>query len=143
MTVYELIDLAVSVNGRLDLQLSLFVTIHLALFGGIIYVDRPLIRSEKVGVLAIYTVFAALSFAMMLHQSSLVAALYEDIARMASDACCVNLRSVEAISSEVRTGRGAITAAVIIAVHICFYLAVMTAVVFDRAAKLKSELGNK
>lgn len=95
MSIYELFDLAVAVSGRLDLQLSLFVTIHLALFGGIIYVDRPLMRSEKLGVIAIYSMFASLSFAMMSHQSNLVSALYEDIARLASDPCCVDIQAIK------------------------------------------------
>ena len=62
MTPYELFDLMVSIANRLDIQWGLFITVHVAIFGGIIYVDRPLTRSEKVGALMVYTGFAVINY---------------------------------------------------------------------------------
>ena len=61
MNAYELLELANNVNNRIDVQLGLFITIHLALFGGIIYVDRPLRTVEKLFGILIYTGFAILN----------------------------------------------------------------------------------
>ena len=55
MSPHELFDLSISIGNRLDIQWGLFITVHMAIFGGIIYVDRPLTRLEKVGALFIYT----------------------------------------------------------------------------------------
>jgi hypothetical protein len=38
MTAYELFDIALGISNRIDVQWGLFITIHLAIFGGIIYV---------------------------------------------------------------------------------------------------------
>lgn len=37
MTRYELFNLSISTGTRIDVQLSIFVTAHLAIFGGMIY----------------------------------------------------------------------------------------------------------
>ncbi len=47
MTPYELLDLALSLSNRIDTHWALFISVHLALIGGIIYVDRPLSKREK------------------------------------------------------------------------------------------------
>jgi hypothetical protein len=71
MTAYELIDLAVGIGNRIDVQLGIFITVHLAIFGGIIYVDRPLTRTEKVASLFIYSLFAYLNYRIMANQLTL------------------------------------------------------------------------
>jgi hypothetical protein len=37
MTPYELLDLALSLSNRIDTHWTLFISVHLALIGGIIY----------------------------------------------------------------------------------------------------------
>jgi len=61
MSAYESLDLYFSIANRIDLQWGLFITVHLALFGGIIYVDRPLRTLEKVGAILLYTGFATVN----------------------------------------------------------------------------------
>ena len=65
MTPYELLDLALSLSNRIDTHWTLFISVHLALIGGIIYVDRPLFRNEKIAAIIIYTGFALFNFFYM------------------------------------------------------------------------------
>jgi len=44
---HRLIDIALGISNRLDIQWGLFIAISLALFGSIIYIDRPLRHVEK------------------------------------------------------------------------------------------------
>ena len=63
----QLMEIAVSLSNRLDTHWTLFITVHLALIGGIIYVDRPLKRPEKWAAILVYTGFAAINFLMMVN----------------------------------------------------------------------------
>ena len=47
MTLYQLLDLSLSLSNRIDTHWALFISVHLALVGGIIYVDRPLLAKKK------------------------------------------------------------------------------------------------
>ena len=133
MSVYELLDLATAIQSRIDVQLSLFVTIHLAMFGGIIYVDRPLMGTEKMAAIVIYCIFATLSYLMMQNQAQLTHALFSDIAELATEPCCSNITAVKMIANEIHGGRSAYTRYGIMALHIFFFIAVILAIVFDGA----------
>ena len=76
MSPYELLDLALSLNNRIDNHWTLFITVHLALIGGLIYVDRPLLKNEKLAAVIIYTGFAVINFLMMLHQEQFLGSVY-------------------------------------------------------------------
>ena len=54
MTPYELLDLALSLSNRIDTHWTLFISVHLALIGGIIYVDRPLAKNEKFALWSLF-----------------------------------------------------------------------------------------
>ena len=81
MTAYELLDLSISIGNRIDLQLSVFITVHLAIFGGIVYVDRPLRSTEKVASLLLYSVFAALNLRIMQTQLGLDESIAREIGK--------------------------------------------------------------
>ncbi|MEM7026983.1 MAG: hypothetical protein AAF410_02025 [Pseudomonadota bacterium] len=135
MTAYELVDLATSIGGRLDLQISLFVTIHLALFGGIFYLDRSLNRTEQIFTLLVYSIFAALSYYMMLHQAAMISAIYNDAVKYLSDDCCSASEVLARMARELEAGRNTYMRVVIISIHAFLYLAVVMTILFDGRRK--------
>ena len=72
MTLFELIDLSQSIGFRIDAQWGFFLTVHMALFGGIIYVDRPLKKTEKVVAIMLYFGFALINYLMLAGQLELL-----------------------------------------------------------------------
>ncbi len=90
MTPYELLDLALSLSNRIDTHWALFISVHLALIGGIIYVDRPLSKREKLGALAVYSGFALINFYMMKAQATFLGSIYQQISNIKDDICCKN-----------------------------------------------------
>ena len=40
MTLNEIGELSQGISARIDIQRSLLITVHLAVFGGVMYVDR-------------------------------------------------------------------------------------------------------
>ena len=51
----------------------------MALFGGIIYVDRPLRKTEKIAAVALYSGFALVNYMMLSNQLDLLATMYNEI----------------------------------------------------------------
>ena len=88
MTPYELMDLALSLSNRIDTHWALFISVHLALIGGIIYVDRPLSKREKFGALTVYSGFAVINFYMMKSQATFLASIYQQIINIKDEICC-------------------------------------------------------
>lgn len=84
MNAAELVEIALDIGNRVDVQWGLFVTVHLAALGAMAYVDEPLHRVEKVIALVIYFGFASVNFAQMNAQLALLDAAYADIANLAS-----------------------------------------------------------
>lgn len=132
MTAYELFDVALSVGNRVDVQWGLFITVHLAIFGGIIYVDRPLRLPEKVGAMAIYAAFAVLNFRVMRVQMDLLQRAYREIADRVADDCCVGNRLVEYVAADVASGRFSLTDAVLVGGHLLMAVLVTVSIVFDK-----------
>lgn len=151
VTAYELLDIALSVGNRIDMQWGLFITVHLAIFGGIIYVDRPLWSLEKVGALLIYFPFAVLNFRITRLQMDLLQTAYRDIAKMADDNCCVSSELVANIASHVASDRFGFADSIVIGGHVLVAFLVVMSIVFDRAissrihreSKLSSEAAVK
>lgn len=83
MGAAELVELALDIGNRVDVQWGLFVTVHLAALGAMAYVDEPLHPIEKVVALVIYFGFAGINFAQMHAQLALLHAAYTDIAALA------------------------------------------------------------
>ena len=141
MTPYELLDLALSLSTRIDTHWALFITVHLALIGGIIYVDRPLLKNEKVAAMAIYSGFALVNFLMMMSQARFLGSIYQQIYEMKDSVCCdtspviayvVDLHELDSTNSAVISIAGA---------HLAMYIVLALSVLFDKAkmVKLNSE----
>lgn len=79
MTPYEIIIIAQNTGTRLDAQWGVFITVHLALLGGIIYVDRPLRRLEKAGAIAVYAAFAFFNYRLTLSLRDLLERCAKDL----------------------------------------------------------------
>lgn len=86
MTVYETLSLVHEIGSRLDVQWGFFISIHLALLGGIIYVDRPLSHVEKAVAIAVYAGFALVNYFLSINQSRQLYAAYRQLEEMAATA---------------------------------------------------------
>ncbi|MEO0576913.1 MAG: hypothetical protein AAF004_15760 [Pseudomonadota bacterium] len=80
MTEYEIVDLFLSVSTKQDAIWAIFFSVHMAIFGGIVYVDRPLRRLEKIFAIGAYGVFAFMNFAAVRGGQRLMASLRSDLA---------------------------------------------------------------
>ncbi|MEM8681977.1 MAG: hypothetical protein AAGF72_01020 [Pseudomonadota bacterium] len=133
MSVYELFDIATATANRADLQWGLFITIHMALFGGIVYVDRPLKRTEKAATLVIYFGFAAINYLLTRSLLEFVHLANLEIAKFATDPCCVDNLLVESIVERVEGPAFDIGGNILIVSHGVMAVLVMLAVVFDKS----------
>lgn len=68
MTSYEIISVLLSTGHRIDAQWALFLSIHMAILGAVIYVDRPLNRVEKSFAIFFYVVFGVCNFLALIQQ---------------------------------------------------------------------------
>ena len=131
MTLYELFDLATSTANRGDVQWGLFITIHMALFGGIIYVDRPLKYVEKTAVLVIYFGFAIINYIMTKYQLEFVHLTNREIAKFATDPCCMDNLLVEMVVERLAGPQFRIGMCILAVSHVAMAILVVLAVVFD------------
>ena len=132
MTPYEFFDLSISIANRLDIQWGLFITIHMAIFGGIIYVDRPLTRSEKVGALIIYTGFAVINYLITRNLFDFFTSANQDVARYATDACCRDSLLIKQVVARVEGPGYRITQNVLLLSHLVMAVLVTLSVIFDK-----------
>lgn len=79
MDLFSLIELTQNIGFRVDAQWGFFLTVHMALFGGIIYVDRPLRKTEKVVAIGLYSGFAVVNYLMLSNQLELLRVMYGEI----------------------------------------------------------------
>jgi hypothetical protein len=133
LTPYELIDLALGATNRIDVQWGLFISVHLALFGGIIYVERPLRMVEKAAALFVYLLFAVFNYRVMYTQMTFLGSLYADVAAFASEACCSSLRAIAHVVSEVEGGRFERNRLFLGVAHLAMGILAVLSIVFDRA----------
>lgn len=82
MNAADIIEIALDIGNRIDVQWGLFVTVHLAVLGAMAYVDEPLHPVEKSIALVIYFGFATINFIQMSAQLDLLNAAYADIAQI-------------------------------------------------------------
>lgn len=132
MTPYELFDLMISIANRADIQWGLFITIHMAIFGGIIYVDRPLTRSEKVGALIIYTGFAIINYLVTKNLVEFYNAASQDIASYATDACCRDNLLVKQVVARLEGSGYRTTRNVLLLSHLAMAVLVTLSIIFDK-----------
>ncbi|MGI9292100.1 MAG: hypothetical protein ACR2QG_12600 [Gammaproteobacteria bacterium] len=86
MPLFEIIELTQNIGFRVDAQWGFFLTVHIALFGGIIYVDRPLRKTEKIVAIGLYSGFAVVNYVMLANQLELLKVMYGEITtRFGSD----------------------------------------------------------
>jgi deoxyhypusine synthase len=137
MSPYELLDLALSLSNRIDNHWTLFITVHLALIGGLIYVDRPLLKNEKLAAVIIYTGFAVINFLMMLHQEQFLGSVYLQLFEIREQACCVNNRVIDFVVNlnEYNSTEKAIYSIAI--VHIVMYVVLTVSIFFDTSLSNK------
>jgi hypothetical protein len=132
MTPFELFNLCLSIANRLDIQWSLFITVHMAILGGVIYVDRALTLSEKVGVLVIYTGFAVINYLITRDLIELFQSANLDIAQYATDACCRDNHLIKQVVARIEGSGYMITRYVLLLSHLVMAVLVTMAVIFDK-----------
>lgn len=132
MTAYETIQLLIAFENRLDVQWGVFITVHLALFGGIIYIDRPLGRGEKVAAMAIYLGFAAINYLVSMDLAASIHAAQEHVAALANQSCCQQNELVQRIAGKYADGASSITQVVLLVSHCTMILLVLLSVLLDR-----------
>lgn len=74
-----MIELSQGIGYRIDAQWGFFLTVHMALFGGIVYVDRPLRKMEKIVAIRLCTGFAAVNYLMLSNQLDLLQTIHTEI----------------------------------------------------------------
>ena len=132
MTPYELFDLMISIANRADIQWGLFITVHMAIFGGIIYVDRPLTHAEKAGALIIYTGFAVINYLLTRSLVEFVHSANQDIARYATDVCCRDNLLIKQVVARLEGPSYRITQNVLLLSHLAMAVLVTVSVIFDK-----------
>jgi hypothetical protein len=133
MTPYELLDLALSLSNRIDNHWTLFISVHLALIGGIVYVDRPLFRNEKIAAIIIYSGFALVNFYMMKNQALFLGSIYQQVFQMKDQACCLDNRVIAYVVGLHEWNSSAKTLTSIMVTHIVMYIILMLSIFYDRA----------
>jgi len=137
MTPYELLDLALSLSNRIDTHWTLFISVHLALIGGIIYVDRPLARNEKFAAIIIYSGFALVNYFMMKNQALFLGSIYQQIFQMKEQACCLDNSVIEYVVGLHEWDSASKTLTSILATHIVMYIILMLSIFYDRVLPQK------
>jgi hypothetical protein len=72
----------------MDVQWGFFVSIHLALLGGVFFIDRPVPVHGKLAATAVYVVFATFNFRALRAQHRILEHVYQDIVELKDSACC-------------------------------------------------------
>ncbi|MFT5677236.1 MAG: hypothetical protein ACI808_003188 [Paraglaciecola sp.] len=132
MNIADLLELALSLNSRLDNHWTLFVSIHLALLGGVIYIDRPLRRNEKIVAVLIYSGFALVNYMMMRNAVIFLDRVYLDILALKNEACCINSNVVQHVVNLYEQGSTSQTLMSIVIVHIIMYLLTVIVIINDK-----------
>jgi len=132
MTPYEVIDVTLGIAGRIEVQWGLFITVHLALFAGIIYVDRPLRIPEKWGAMILYTGFAVVNYRVLAKQVGMLEGAYREAARLVEAPCCVANEILMQMTRELAEGRLSAANSLLLLIHGATFVLVLLAVVFDQ-----------
>lgn len=133
MTPYEVISSLTLFAYRIDIQWGLFITVHLAVFGGIIYVDRPLQKKEKVASLLVYSGFTAINYMGMSTQIGVLDSIYQELIKLSSDACCVTNNIIQKLAEDGRQRSLGLIKTILIGVHCLMFVLVALSIIFDQA----------
>lgn len=88
MNFYEMVDVALSIGNRMDAQWGFFISIHLALLGGVFFVDKPVSLRGKLVTMSVYVLFAVFNFRALRLQQRLLDQTYTDIVKLGNSPCC-------------------------------------------------------
>ncbi|MBL4659054.1 MAG: hypothetical protein JKY19_01760 [Alcanivoracaceae bacterium] len=132
MSPYELLDLALSLSNRIDTHWALFISVHLALIGGIIYVDRPLTKKGKTAAIIIYSGFAAINYFMMKGQAVFLNSIYQQIDSIKDDLCCKDNHVIAHVTNLYEFGVSSALSISIIAVHVVMFIVIILSIFFDK-----------
>lgn len=135
MNGFELIELLIAFENRLDVQWGVFITVHLALFGGIIYIDRPLRRGEKIAAMLIYLGFAGVNYLVSIDLAGDIHAVQAEVAKLGDLPCCDQNLLIQRIRQNVDGPASSITQAVLLGSHLLMLLLVLLSVFYDRSVK--------
>lgn len=134
MSPFEIINIAQSTGERLDAQWAMFITVHLALLGAIIYIDRPLRRLEKLGFVAIYGAFAIFNYRVTLRHRDLLERCAEQLSQIGQGKADLVMGYFSDLDESGHFAQAELT---ITGLHLFAMVVVLLAVVFDRALKPK------
>lgn len=133
MTPYEVIDATLGIAGRIEMQSGLFITVQLALFAGIIYVDRPLHIPEKWGAMILYGGFAAVNYRVLATQVGMLEGAYAEATRLLKAPCCVDNEILIHMTQELAEGRLSLVSGLLLLIHSLAFVLVLLSIVFDRS----------
>ena len=143
MTVYELLNLSFSLSERIDTHWALFISVHLALIGGIIYVDRPLTKKEKSAAIFVYSGFAAINYFMMNGQAVFLNSIYQQINSIKDDLCCKgNYVIAHVVNLHEQDVTSALSLSIVI-VHIAMFLVIILSIFFDKKLPIEKQNNKK
>ncbi len=130
MREYEIIDLFLNLSTKQDALWAIFFSVHMAMFGGIIYVDRPLRRTEKVFAVAAYLIFALMNFVALRAGQRLMERLRADLATVSASS---GTPSETSALFEASSGFFPYQEAITLLIHLVAAVLVIGAIVHDRA----------
>lgn len=135
MNAADWIELALDIGGRVDVQWGLFVTVHMAILGAIVYMDQPLHLIEKIVAFVVYTGFSLVNLTQMQAQLALLDATYADIHQLALTENATHI--VKRMSGEYLAGRHQISLYTVYFSHSFMLLLVGLSLIFDQALTRK------
>lgn len=136
MTLSEIAELAIDISNRVDMQWGLFVTVHMAVIGAIVYLDKPMLKIEKAIALLVYFGFMFINYSMMHTQLGLLNAAYQDIAQLAAAGVDSNL--ITKMAADQAAGRYEYGMAAINISHSAMAILVLFVVIYDKALSVKA-----
>ena len=139
MSAYELLSLSISLSERIDTHWTLFISVHLALIGGIIYVDRPLTKKEKSAAIFVYSGFAMINYFMMKGQAEFLNSIYKQIDFIKNDICCKGNFVINHVVNLHEINVTSILSTSIIVTHIIMFLVILLSIFFDKKLSVEHD----
>lgn len=131
MSEYQLIELLLNVSTKQDALWAIFFSVHMAIFGGIIYVDRPLRAPEKLFAIAAYLVFALMNFVALRAGQRIIGALRSDLTALYESP---EDTSQTASLFETSNRFVAILETLTIGIHVTAIMVVVATILLDRSS---------
>jgi len=86
MQAYELVDLAINAQLRVDTSWLLFLTINSTIIGGVILIQRTFSLLEKSVTILIYLIVIGLNYMTTINAVRLLGSIYSDLGKFDFDA---------------------------------------------------------